>query len=195
MKANIFIRAFIILQFFFVQSCQPQKTKEFNLYTFDFSEKITSILNNQNIKLDTKKSEALTLFGYNRFRTNSSKLLKFHNSTLSGNIQEHTNSVTFHYSIEDKVIAIYEVLLFTKTKVSQIKKTLNSDLGRPHHSSTNSDGLEMNVWKNEKDQIYFFLMSYQDEKSKINKTEFTVIDMKNPRAKEWIDFRSFNYFL
>ena len=190
MRINVTIRMLLTMVLF--QSCQSQTS--FDLFKMKFSKKIDNMIEPNNLSLEDGKSEALILFGYDRFQTSSEGLLLFDGISMSGNFKEKNNNVILHYSLEDKIISMYELNLYTEDKAQILKETLNKKLGKPNHSSNNNDGLEMTVWKDDSPNIYYFLMSYNEE-GQSRKTELTVIDMKNERANEWISFRSFNYYM
>ncbi len=191
MKFSIVSKMVIVMAL--VSSCQSQ-TASFDLYQLKFDEKIDDIVIQNKLKMSDGISEAKTLFGYDRFETKKEGLLQFAGLALIGENTEQKNKLILHYNEENHILAMYEVLLYTEKEVQGLSSVLEQKIGKPDHESENTDGLEMKVWKDEKTKIYYFLMSY-DDKNKQRKTEFTAIDMKQDKAKDWISFRSFHYFL
>ncbi len=192
MKFNLLLKLILLISL--TQSCKPQ-TESFDLFGFDFSETIENILTQHNLELLDGKSEALTLFGFERFETTTPKLLVFDGISLSNKKKGIENNIIFHFSTNNNLIAMYEVNLYTENEVKNISETLNSKIGAPHYSSKANEDVDLKIWTNEKLKVYYFLMTYENEENNMQKTEFTVIDMNNKRAKEWVDFRNFNYFL
>lgn len=173
-------------------SCNAQK--KFDLFKIDFTETIEDIVKQNNAKLENGKSEALTLFGFDRFQSSNEAFLVFNDELVNGTINGKNNNVILHYNDGDKIISMYEINLYTTPEAEKVKNMLTKEIGEPSHHSKNEDDSEITVWKNETTKIYYFLMSYNEE-DKSRTTELTAIDMKKNRANEWIDFRDFKYFL
>ncbi|WP_103070921.1 hypothetical protein [Aquimarina sediminis] len=128
MKVDLFIMFLLVIVL--SQDCQSQ-VLDFDLYDLGFSEKIDDILKQNNLKLSDGKSDAITLFRYDRFETTDNNLLQFNKNSLVGNSNGQSNNLILHYSIDDYKIAMYEVNLYTDNEVGIISKTLEEKIGTP----------------------------------------------------------------
>ncbi|OWP74428.1 hypothetical protein [Flavobacterium oreochromis] len=101
--------------------------KEIDLLNLKYIEKITDILKSSNLDLkEGQETDAPTIFGYKKFESKSSKILKISNKNLS----KGDNKLILHYNEENNVVKLLQIFIYTEDEQKGIIEILNSNLGK-----------------------------------------------------------------
>jgi len=169
-----FFNAFLVLFTISAQSGYAQNNKNagFDLASCTFTETIQSIDKFSGIKVSTKISAEKTLAGYERSESNSSELLNYNHSDLSGKFNQLDNKVIFHYKEKDGILGMYELRIYSAAQNNSLVKVLQTKIGVPDLERVvkdygNGSDFKQTIWV-KKDIIYFLLQELNKHDVKVS---------------------------
>jgi hypothetical protein len=182
----------------------------FDLAKLSLKEKLTDLLAPQSIKPEKNASSEQTLFGLEVFKSSDPKVLRFGGQDLFGGGSTGKNEVLFHYNPKDNMLAFYELRLYSKKQTDALISELNKN-GKPAFEkikttdgaieldengnevkASKSDNKKYHVWENKATGVsYFLIETGTGEKTT---AELTALRSSEQYGKDWISFRSFNWY-
>ncbi|PQL92358.1 hypothetical protein [Apibacter adventoris] len=199
---------FLYCCFFTFNPCQAQEKKEtkeqnktqteksepmkqpFDLLNLTFNEDILTILTSAGLQLkDNEETDALTLLGYKKFESTSSKLLTFNGKDLSGTNKKERNNIILYYAEEDNLedakensLGMYQVNLFTSNKADILFNNIENKFGNP--KTYELGNIKTFLWvKN--DLCFYYFTKDPNENSQ---DFYRVLFVFNKNNKQWVNF-------
>ncbi|WP_295769345.1 hypothetical protein [uncultured Mucilaginibacter sp.] len=151
-----------------------------------------------------------TIIGFERLKISSAEILRYAGNDLSGINHTVKNNVLLHYNEKTKGLAFYEVRLYTEEQSAALLAALKK-IGKPEFEKLgvskgaieiDEDGNEIKkaseekqtfrVWENSKNGLTYYLV--ERGKGESYTLELTVLNRSENYAKQWISFRSLDWY-
>lgn len=171
---------------------------------------VPRMLAERNVKTESLTSTDQTIWGYERLKISSANLLRYAGNDLSGINDTLKNNFLLHYNEKTKALAFYEVRLYTREQSAALLAALKK-MGKPSFEKLgvskgaveiDEDGNEIKngkeekqtfrVWENSKNRLTYYLS--ERENGKHYALELTVLNRSANYAKQWISFRSLDWY-
>jgi hypothetical protein len=175
----------------------PKAAGPFDLARLTLTENLPDLMTAQGIEPGPKDSSATTMLGYEIFRSNNAKVLRFADTDFSG----PKNQVLFHYNADNKSLAAYELMLTDQAQTDKLISLLGK-VAKPVFKQThtpkgsveldengdpvkpeNSERQTYRVWENKTNGLTYFLSETGSGQSLA--TKLTVLNGSTPFGKDW----------
>jgi hypothetical protein len=187
----------------------PPNTGPFDISHLVLKENLPDLMAAQGIKSEPITASDLTLLGYDVFKSSNPKLLRFGGKDLSGSVAKDKNHLLLHYNTEKKILAFYEVDLYTREQIDILSSQLKK-MGPPSFEKKWPDGsltIDENgnsvkpdpdekqtfqVWENKSTGLTYFFSNKESKKG--IEAELTVLKKSEQSGKDWMSFSQLDWY-